>query len=115
MPSPSLARAAHAGVGSGMRPRSLPFVALILLAACRDVPQPVEGMPATLATHPRAMDRLARLMREQFAAADPVAVEQLIRCESARLEAALGDDFEKRRRVLTDSLREEYSSEQFNQ
>ena len=60
------------------------------------------------------MVRLARLMREQFTSPDPVAVERQIRCETTRLRRALGSDFAVRQRLLTDSLRQEFSAEQFN-
>lgn len=96
----------------------LPLVTLagvaLLGGACRDVPEP-PGRPTTLETHPRAMDRLARLMREQFTSPDPVHVERRIRCESRRVERALRDDFTVRRRLLLDSLRLEFTSEQFNE
>lgn len=70
--------------------------------------------PVTLATHPRAMTRLARLMREQFTSPAPAELERRIRCEATRLERALGRDLRVRQRWLTDSLRVEFTSEQFN-
>ena len=88
--------------------------AWLALAACREVPRE-PGRPETLDSHPRAMARLARLMREQFTATDPVTVERQIRCESARVKAAIGEDFDVRQRLLMDSLRQEFTSEQFNQ
>lgn len=89
-------------------------LALLVLGAClRGEPQR-RAWPTTLASHPHAMRRLARLMREQFAAPDPVIVERRIRCESSRVERAIGPDFRVRQQWLTDSLRLEFSSEQFN-
>ncbi|MDB4879098.1 MAG: hypothetical protein JWL60_544 [Gemmatimonadetes bacterium] len=88
--------------------------ACLALAACRDVPR-APGRPATLDSYPRAMQRLSRLVREQFTAADPIAVERQIRCESRRVEAAIGKDFSVRQGLLMDSLRQEFTSEQFNQ
>lgn len=88
--------------------------ACLAAGACRDMPKPPER-PATLETYPLAMVRLARLMREQFSAADPIGVERRIRCESRRVQKALGHDFEVRQRLLMDSLRQEFTSEQFNQ
>jgi hypothetical protein len=58
------------------------------------------------------MDRLARLMRAEYAAPDPVRIEQQIVCETARVQRVLGRDFEVRRRHLTDSLAKEFSAEQ---
>ncbi|MDB4885200.1 MAG: hypothetical protein JWN79_638 [Gemmatimonadetes bacterium] len=87
---------------------------VLALAACREAP-PLPARPTTLATHPHAMDRLARLMREEFRVADPAPVEQRIRCENARVARALGADFRTRLLWLQDSLRREFSSEQFNQ
>src|SRR4051812_26855653 len=95
--------------------RLLPFVLAACLsngAACGDS-RPER--PTTLTRYPHAMDRLARLMREEFTSAEPVAVEQAIRCEAARVQRAIGDDFPIRQRFLLDSLHEEFTAEQFNQ
>lgn len=89
-------------------------LAVLLALGCRDAP-PLPARPTTLSTYPHAMDRLARLMREEFTAADPLPVEQRIRCENARVERVLGRDFRTRLLWLQDSLRSEFSSEQFNQ
>jgi hypothetical protein len=89
-------------------------VVALVLAGCREAP-PLPARPTTLATHPHAMERLARLMREEFSAPDPALVEQRIRCENGRVSRALGADFRTRLLWLQDSLRDEFSSEQFNQ
>lgn len=115
MHSGSLAKTRRCLVASVMRQwMQLAGAACLALAACREVPRAPER-PATLDSHPRAMVRLARLMREQFSAVDPIDVERRIRCESRRVEGAIGRDFPVRQRLLLDSLRQEFSSEQFNQ
>jgi hypothetical protein len=78
---------------------------------CGDAPP---ERPTTLGRYPHAMDRLARLMRAEFTSADPVEVEQAIRCEITRVQRVLGDDFRIRQRLLVDSLHQEYAAEQFN-
>jgi hypothetical protein len=97
-------------------PRSLStsVLALLVAGACRDAPVP-PPRPTTLETYPHAMERLARLMRAEYAAADPRPIEQAIACETARVKRVLGADFEVRRRHLTDSLAEEFSAEQTRQ
>lgn len=99
-----------------MRPASLLCCLCLVLptTACREAP-PLPARPTTLATHPHAMDRIARLMREEFTAADPAPIEQRIRCENARVERVLGADFRPRLLRLQDSLRSEFSSQQFNE
>jgi hypothetical protein len=101
---------------SGMRLVTLLVLlsALVAVPGCRETPPPL-ARPTTLAAHPRAMDRLARLMRDEFIASDPAPIEQRIRCEHVRVERALGTDFRTRLRWLQDSLRREFSSEQHNQ
>jgi hypothetical protein len=97
--------------GSGLI-RSLAVCILLGGIACGDPPP---KRPTTLDRYPRAMDRLARLMRAEFSSPDPVAVEQAIRCEIVRLQRVLGDDFSVRQRLLVDSLHQEFAAEQFNQ
>jgi hypothetical protein len=86
-------------------------VTLAAAAACRDVPNP-PARPTTLQSHPRAMFRLARLMRAEYRDSTPARIEQSIACESARVKRVLGADFEVRRRHLVDSLAVEFSAEQ---
>jgi hypothetical protein len=89
-------------------------VTVAAAAACRDAPAP-PSRPTTLQSHPRAMRRLARLMRAEYTSRDPAKVEQEIACESERVRRVLGPDFEVRRRHLTDSLAEQFSAEQTRQ
>jgi hypothetical protein len=84
---------------------------LATLVACRDVPDP-PARPTTLQTHPRAMFRLARLMRAEYRDSLPARIEQEIACESERVKRVLGADFEVRRRHLADSLGVEFPAEQ---
>jgi hypothetical protein len=88
--------------------------ALVAAPGCREAP-PLPARPTTLYEHPRAMDRLARLMRDEFIARDPAPIEQRIRCEHVRVERVLSIDFRTRLLWLQDSLRREFSSEQHNQ
>ena len=90
------------------------LLALVVIPACREAP-PLPARPRTLASHPHAMERLARLMRAEFTAADPLPLERQIRCESRRVEPVLGRDFRVRLQRLTDSLRTEFPSDAFNQ
>ena len=91
--------------------RALVVGVLVALGACRD--QAVQ-YPSTLATYPHAMDRLAMLMRAEFDSAQPARIEQMIRCESARVERAIGPDFRVRLRLLEDSLHQEFASVRFD-
>ena len=93
---------------------TLAWAAVAMSAACRDAP-PSPARPTTLASHPHAMERLARLMRAEYAAPDPAPLEQEIACESDRVRRVLGPDFEVRRRHLTDSLAEQFSAEETRQ
>jgi len=91
-----------------------PCLAIGAMTACREAP-PLPARATTLASHPHAMERLARLMRAEVTAPDPVPVERQIRCESRRVGLVLGSDFRIRLQWLADSLRTEFPSEAFDQ
>ena len=63
---------------------------LFSLLACREAPP--RGPSRTVATHPHAADRYARLLRRQLTDSNLVAVQEQLSCEAARLAEALGPE-----------------------
>jgi hypothetical protein len=63
---------------------------LLCLAACGE-PLP-KGPARTLTTYPDAADRYARLKRRQLSDSNPVAIQEQVMCEIARMGRALGPD-----------------------
>ena len=72
------------------------LVALIAFG-CGDPPP--KGPALTLSTHPRVMDRFARLLLRELADSNPLAVRREVVCEEQRLYDALGG-VEGRLRIL---------------
>jgi hypothetical protein len=66
-----------------------------VLASCSP-PRPTDP-PRTLASHPRAFDRYARLLQRELVDTNPVATGQLIACEINRLGFVFGSDEVRRR------------------
>ncbi len=62
----------------------------LLLTACGE-PRP-KGPSHTLTTYPHAADRYARLLRRQLSDSNPIALQQQLSCEAARLIDSLGPD-----------------------
>ncbi len=77
-----------------MMNRSAPRLPLVLatVAALGCAPPPPKGPAHTVASHPRALDRYARLLRRELADSDPIAVHQEMACEQSRLFDALGGE-----------------------
>lgn len=82
----------RAGAAIGRAARAAVLIAAFVGQVACGEPPPPEGPSTSLMTHPRAADRLARLLRQQLTDSDPVAVQRLIQCESTRLGEALVRD-----------------------
>lgn len=65
-------------------------VVVVMLTALGCAPPPPKGPPKTLTTHPRALDRYARLRMRELVDSDPVAVHRLASCEADRILDAFG-------------------------
>ena len=70
--------------------RSCLLVAVLSAIACAP-PQP-KGPARTVASHPRALDRYARLLRGELADTNTRSVHQEMACEQQRLFDALGGE-----------------------
>jgi hypothetical protein len=107
-------RASGVGIGPIARGAARAAVVLaIVIAQAGCKPPPPKGPATSLQMHPRAADRLARLLRQQLADSDPVAQQRLIQCESTRLAEALVrdlgdpaglDEFLRRSQGVRDSI-----------
>ena len=74
-------------IGTSLRHRALLVGVLAAFGCARPPP---EGPPKTLAAHPRALDRYARLRLRELVDADPVAVHREVECEVDRILDAFG-------------------------